>query len=159
MGSILNIEAVIGDAAELELSAAEIEDVLAVAYLAMRADGRLSEEEIDSFERAVAAYYGEEAKPHQATTLMDRFAQQAANQGLSPMLAQVAGRLSRVDARHEAYKLAYGMSLGDLDTNDNEYLFEDELREALGIPEEVAESLIDEVIDAVGADEEDDEED
>ena len=41
MGSILNIEAVIGDASDLELSAPEIEDILAVAYLAMQADGRL----------------------------------------------------------------------------------------------------------------------
>lgn len=159
MGSILNIEAVIGDPSDLELSASEIEDVLAVAYLAMRADKRLSEEEIDSFERAVVSLFGAASTPDLATQLMDRFAEQLAKQGLEPMLAEVAGRLTRIDARHQAYKLAYGMSLSDLDTNDDEFLFEDELRRTLGITEDSAEALIDEVIEAIEADEDDDDRD
>lgn len=158
MGSILNIEAVIIGATELGLSRSESEDVLAVAYLATRADRKLSEEELDSFERSVAVLLGPAAAARAAIELMDRFSAQIDRQGLSAMLAQVAARLTRVEARHEAYKLAYAMSLSDLDTNDDEFLFEGELRVALRITEDSAEALIDEVIEAIEADEEDEEE-
>ena len=158
MGSILNIEAVAIDATELGLSRSECEDVLAVAYLATRADRRLSEEEIDSFERLVAVLLGPTAAAGAATELMDRFALQIDRRGLSPLLEEVTARLTRVEARHEAYKLAYAMSLSDLDTNDDEFRFEGELRAALGITEDGAEALIDEVIEAIEADEDDEEE-
>lgn len=151
MGSILNIEGVVGDRREQGLSPAEVEDVLAVAYLAMRADRKLTEEEVDTFERAVAALLGGEPGDDRAADLMDKFAGQCRERGLDGMLAQVSLRLRRQEARRQAYKLAYAMSLSDLDTNDEEFLFEDRLREALGIDEQTAEELMDEVIVAIEA--------
>jgi hypothetical protein len=147
MGSILNIEGVIGDPRVLGLSASEIEDVLAVAYLAMRADRKLTEEELDTFDRAVAAMLG--AGEDRTAALMDKFALQCSTRGLDAMLVQVASRLRRDEARRQAYKLSYAMSLSDLDTNDDEFLFEDKVRAALGLPEETAEELMDEVIVAI----------
>jgi len=157
MGTIPNIRGVIGDRRRHELSPSEIEDVLAVAYLAMRADRRLTEEEVDTFDRAVAVLLGGAPGGERAAELMDEFAGQCRVRGLDGMLAQVAARLYREEARRQAYKLSYAMSLSDLDTNDEEFLFEDKLREALGIAEETAEELMDEVviaIDASGLDEE-----
>jgi len=155
MGTILNIEAVIGDPAGLGLTRPESEDLLAVSYLAMRADGRLTAEEQDAFERMAQLLLG---GMEQGEAMMRGFEGIFAAKGQDGMLAEVAGRLARPAAREEAYKLAYVMSLSDLDTNDDEFLFEDELREALGIGEDRAEELMDEVIEAidVGGDGEDD---
>lgn len=146
MGTILNIEAVIGDPAGLELTRSEREDLLAVSYLAMRADGRLTAEELDVFDRASQLLMGgsDAAEP-----MMRGFEQTFAAKGQDAMLAEVAARLAGPSAREEAYKLAYVMSLSDLDTNDDEFLFEDELRTALGLDEERAEELMDEVIEAI----------
>lgn len=146
MGTILNIEAVICGSEGLGLTRTEVEDLLAIGYLAMRADGRMTEDELDAFERASRVLLGEDEVP---SKLMARLAETFEASGSSGMLESVVARLARTEVRERAYKLAYAMSLSDLDTNDDEFLFEDELREALGIAEERAEALIDEVIEAI----------
>ena len=146
MGTILNIEAVIAGHAGAGLTRTEVEDLLAIGYLAMRADGRTTEDELDALERASRVLLD----PHEVPSkLMAQFAEKFEATGASGMLESVVARLERTEARELAYKLAYAMSLSDLDTNDDEFLFEDELREALGIAEERAEALIDDVIEAI----------
>lgn len=146
MGTILDIEAVIGDPAGLGLTREEREDLLAVSYLAMRADGHLTAEEQDAFERSSQLLLGGAA---QLDVMSRHFEGIFAAKGQDGMLEEVAGRLARPAAREEAYKLAYVMTLSDLDTNDDEFLFEDELRVALGIEEDRAAELMDAVIEAI----------
>lgn len=154
MGTILNIEAVIGDPEGLGLTRAEREDLLAVGYLAMRADGRLTDEERDAFDRTAQLLVG---ASDSSEVLMRNLEGVVESKGPDAMLEEVAARLARPVAREEAYKLAYVMSLSDLDTNDDEFLFEDELREALGIEDDRAEELMDEVVEAIDVGDEDEE--
>ena len=148
MRSILNISAVLGDVSELQLHPKEMEDVLTVAYLAMCADGHLSEEKVDTFERAVQGLLGAQGTALRATLLMTRLGRLSELRGPAALLLEAAHRLKSTAAR-QAYKLAYAMLLSSVDTNDQEFLFEDRLREALGLSEQDAEQLMDEVVEAV----------
>jgi hypothetical protein len=62
------------------------------------------------------------------------------------------GQLSRPLARDLAYKIAFALSLCDLDADDDEREYEDELVEAFGIDDEQADALAADVYAALDAD-------
>ena len=67
-------------------------------------------------------------------------------------VAAVRERLGRKEVRELAYKVAFAMSLCDLDANDEEAAYDDELIEAFGIEGERADALAAEVYAALDAD-------
>jgi hypothetical protein len=148
MGSVLKMEAVLGDVSQMRMHPTEIEDVLAVAFLAMRAGGRPTPEKVATFERAVRGLLGDQGTEIHATVLMTWLGRVSETRGPEPMLAEVVSRLHGLAAR-QAYKLACAMSLTHFDANDREFMFEDMLRGSLGISEDEAEALMDEVIEAI----------
>jgi hypothetical protein len=137
-----------------------VEAILEVAYLAMRADKHLAEEEVDVFARVAGAllapppaqHYRAQADHHRAAPpldtkevnrWLDRFA------GPAERLAALAALLTDSLARSLAYQIACLIAISDLDASDGEDQFDRDLVEALGLSEEDAALLAGEVHDAV----------
>jgi len=117
--------------ARADLTVGEVDAILEAAYLATIADGTLSEDEAKLIERY--------------SVLSDHAARQE-------RIVLLREHLERPLARDIAYKVAFAMSLCDLDANDEEREYEDELVEAFGIADERADELAAEVYAALDAD-------
>jgi hypothetical protein len=147
--------------ARAEFSRTEVDAILEAAYLATAADGRLSEEEYEAF-RAVAstlrfiAAGGSGVPPlledRELDGLFDGFAARGAHADRVARVSAVRDQLARAEVRELAYKVAFAMSLCDLDANDDEEAYDDELMESFGIDEERADALAAEVYAALDAD-------
>jgi len=111
-------------------SVKEADAILEVAYLTTAADGRLSDEEYESFRavasklRAMAA--GATAQVSDATLnkLFERYAERIDHAERMDRLKALRADLQRPEARDLAYKVAYAMSLCDLETGDDEAEFD-----------------------------------
>lgn len=145
----LNVDQVLPAGVHADISEQERSAMLEVAYLAIAADGKLMEEELDAFVQAMLLLYGPDASPEQVTKVVDHLLAQFERGDDEALLADLARDLARPLARDLAYKLAYAMAMSDFDTDDNEFHFDLRLRQALGLSDEQAEALTDEVIDAV----------
>jgi hypothetical protein len=145
----LDVEKVIPEGIYADISGQERSAMLEVAYLAIAADGKLMEEELDAFVEAMLLLYGPEASPEQVQKVVDHLIQQFEQGDDEALLGSLAAELTRPEARDLAYKLAYAMAMSDLDTDDNEFHFDLRLRKALGIDDQQAEVLVDQVIDAI----------
>jgi len=150
----LNIPKAIDPRVRGRLSAEEIDAILELSFLAIVADGRLSEPEMGAFSDALVAL----ADPHQIQSLMNRLANTSIHQqedvcfGVdSSRLRTLAGKLRSQAAREQAYKLAYAMAMSDVHSGDCEFRYDQDLRKALGLTDEAAEQLIDQVVDIVGS--------
>jgi hypothetical protein len=152
--SKLDVECAVPTAVRDKLTPAEVDAILEVVYLAMVADGVLAEEEADAFVRTMLRLLGPHATESRVRRIMQRFERRlergehcvAARCG---RVEEVAKALRRKPARELAYKLAFVMSLSDLRTNESEFLFDQHLREALGIADDRADELSDEAAGAV----------
>jgi hypothetical protein len=136
------------------LKPAEVDAILELAFLATASDGLLRDEEIDAFVRTMMALLGPRSTPARVRGIIGKLERRLARgeQCLAARCAQVdhaAGVLRRKAVRELAYKLAYVMSLSDLQTNDAEFVFVEGLREALHIGEARASDLADEAAGAV----------
>jgi tellurite resistance protein len=131
------------------LQPAERSAMLEVAYLAIAADGKLVDEELEAFAQAMLLLFGPDSSPdmvkHAVAELVSGF-ERGDDQA---RLAELAADLERPYARDQTYKLAYAMAMSDLDTDDQEFAFDQRLRRALGLSDEQAERLIDSIIDAI----------
>jgi hypothetical protein len=148
--------------ARADLTVGEVDAILEAAYLATAADGHLSPEEHEAF-RAVAS-----ALRHIATggaagkakaiadrdldLLFERFSVRSEHVERAERVSAVRGRLGRTEVRELAYKVAFAMSLCDLDANEEEAAYDDELIEAFGIDGERADALAAEVYAALDCD-------
>jgi hypothetical protein len=146
---------------KVDLTDGEVDALLEAAYLATAADGRLSPEEHEAF-RSVASSLrhllaGEVGKPRklgdkELDAIFARFADLSEHADRSARLSAMRERLGRVEVRELTYKVAFAMSLCDLDANDDEADYDDELIEAFGIAGERADALAAEVYAALDAD-------
>jgi len=145
----LDVDQVLPEGIHADISDQERSAMLEVAYLAIAADGKLMEEELDAFVQAMLLLYGPDASPDQVKRVVDHLLAQFERGQDEALLADLAADLSRPFARDQAYKLAYAMTMSDFDTDDEEFHFDQRLRQALCLSEDEAEALADQVIDAV----------
>ncbi len=145
----LDVEKVLPEDIHADISDQERSAMLEVAYLAIAADGKLMEEELDAFVQAMLLLYGPSASPEKVKQVVDHLISQFEQGDDESLLGTLAADLTRPAARDLAYKLAYAMAMSDLDTDDNEFHFDLRLRKALNITDEQAEALADQVIDAI----------
>jgi hypothetical protein len=130
---------------------AEGDAILEIAYLAIFADHRLSDDEIAAFRGVVGRIRGAVPSPAQTDALLDQL--RAAVEGKDPdeQLRALAGPLSP-PAREVAYKVAYALGLSDMDSSDEEFEFDLQLVDALELSNDRAEDLADEVMALFNAD-------
>jgi hypothetical protein len=155
-----------------DLTVGEVDAILEAAYLATAADGQLSTEEHEAF-RAVASAlrhiaaggapgYRDPARGRASEVkvmgdkdldlLFERFAVRSEHTERAERVSAVRSRLGRTEVRELAYKVAFAMSLCDLDANEEEAAYDDELIDAFGIDGERADALASEVYAALDAD-------
>jgi hypothetical protein len=150
----LDVECAVPTSLRDKLTPAEVDGILEIVFLAMVADGILADEEADAFVRTMLRLLGKHATAARVRRIMERFGKRL-ERGEHCLAArcgrvdEVAGKLRRKSTRELAYKLAYVMSLSDLRTNEAEFLFDQHLREVLGIGEVRADELSDEAAGAV----------
>ena len=160
-GPRVHVERVLPQRADLTVG--EVDAILEAAYLATAADGTLSEEENEAFRfvasalRHVAAGGGAGASAKvigdkDLDSLFARFAGRSEHAERGQRVSAMRARLGRAEVRELAYKVAFAMSLCDLDANEEEEAYDDELVEAFGIDGERADALAAEVYAALDAD-------
>jgi hypothetical protein len=148
--------------AQASLTVGEVDAILEAAYLATAADGRLTSEEHEAF-RTVASLLRHIATGGAAgkqkvigdkdlDALFLRFAVRSDHAERAVRVAAMRERLGRTEVRELAYKIAFAMSLCDLDASEEEAEFDDELIEAFGIDGDRADALAGEVYAALDVD-------
>ena len=174
-GRIEAVETVVPDDPELVLSPTEREAILEIGYLAIAADRQLRDEELEAFRgvasrlrdlvgdpdvgpssKAAPSAHGDRAQlaeraalsDHELDALLNRYAEGLARSDADERLRDLAKALTRPDARAVAYKVAYALALCDLDTSDPEFEFDLQLIDSLGLSQEEAEALADQVMEA-----------
>lgn len=144
-----------------DLTVGEVDAILEAAYLATAADGELTHEELEAFRevasalRHIAAGGGAVRKPigdKDLSLLFERFAVRSEHAERLQRVSAVRARLGRTEVRELAYKVAFAMSLCDLDANEDEAAYDDELVEAFGLDGERADALAAEVYAALDCD-------
>lgn len=163
MGTIQQVQNVVPANGTLVLTAEEREAILEIAYLAIWADHKLHDEEIAAF-RAVASKLrdlvdkdptpSELLSERELNAILDRFAKGLERAEADERLRVLAAGLTRNAARGLAYKLAYALSLCDLETADEEFEFDLQLIDSLKLTQDEASALADEVHDAFGSEDE-----
>jgi len=136
-------------AAGVDLTPAEAEAVLEIAYLSTVVDGRLTDEELASFAHLAARLRKKPIEGAELDKLLDAFAAHVEHRDVDERLTQLAGALGRDAARRTAYKVAFAMALCDLASSDDEADFDDTLLDVLGIPVGDADELESEVYAAL----------
>src|SRR5215470_16090137 len=97
-------------------SVKEADAILEVAYLTTAADGRLSEEEYESFRsvasklRAMAAGSTKQVSDAALNKLFERYAERIDHAERADRLKALCADLSRAEAKDLAYKVSYAMS-------------------------------------------------
>ena len=138
-----------------DLSPAEVDAIVEVAYLTTVADGKLTDAEIDSFRDVVCTLRKLPALgDRELNAMFDGFAKNIAHKDVADRLLELAADLRRPEARNIAYKLSFAMALSDLATSDAEGDFDDELLDALKLSADEAEVLEGEVFAALDGEDE-----
>lgn len=163
MATIQQVQNVVPARGTLVLTAGEREAILEIAYLAIWADHKLRDEEIAAF-RAVASRLRDlvakdgaasgELSDRDLNAILDRFAKGLERAEADERLRVLCAGLTRTAPRGLAYKLAYALSLCDLETTDEEFEFDLQLIDSLKLTQDEASTLADEVHDVFGSVEE-----
>ncbi len=132
-----------------DLSNAEAEAVLEIAYLSTVVDGHLSDEEIGAFAALAARLKKTAVAGRDLDRILDGYAEHIEHRDIDERLAELAKSLSRDEARRTAYRVAFAMALCDLGTSDEEADFDDALLEVLGLSIDDADALESEVYAAL----------
>jgi hypothetical protein len=149
------------------LTHAEADGVLEIAYLAITADRKLADYELEAFRRVMEklgatgkvvegqAYRSAPIKAGEAPVsdrrlneMLDRLNKNLARADVDERLRELAKGLS-AEARGIAYKVAHAIALADMDSADEEFEFDLQLIDALELSTEMAESLVAEVTSAM----------
>lgn len=152
--SKLDVECAVPLAVRDDLQPQEVDAILEIVFLAAAADGQLADEEADAFIRIMLRLFGQHATPERIRGVMQQIAArvqrgESCRAARCARVGELAPALQRPVARELAYKLCYVMLMSDLETNEDEFAFDLELRRLLGIPSERAEALADEASQAV----------
>jgi hypothetical protein len=132
---------------EPSLSTKERAAVLEIAFLAVASDHEINEDEVLAL-RAVARALGA-APDADVDALLARFEGRVDREEADAHLRKVAGELATPGAREAAYRAAYAVSISDLATTDEEFEFDLELIDALGLTQDDADRLMGEVVAAL----------
>ncbi len=116
------------------LSEADAETVVAIAQLAVDADGREDAEEIKNFFAMGKAIYGHAGLETSTPTF-------AGDDKDDERLRALAGQLSSPAAKELAYAVAFMMAIADVDLAPEEGALVEALRDTLGIPEDRADEI------------------
>jgi uncharacterized tellurite resistance protein B-like protein len=152
----INVNKAIDPDAHRRLSAEERAAVMEIAYRAIAADGRLTDSELEAFSDALLQMYGPHVTPEEVRGIVDRLIESKSdpdsvcNLPDEERLIELTCILGSQYARDQAYKLAYAMAMADFDTNNCEFEYDQLLRRTLGLSDDAAEELADQVIDVVG---------
>lgn len=149
----------------IALTKEEAAAVLEIAFLAIAADRKLSDEELEAFRgvagrlRDLAARGSDPSAPIGAHVMTDRefelilesFSADLDRNVADERLRVLGAQLKRPDVRALTYKIAYALALCDLNTSDEEFEFDLQLVEALELSHGTVEGLEDEVLAAFQA--------
>jgi hypothetical protein len=145
----LNVDAVVKNWATVEPTADEVDAILEVAYLAIASDGVVTRPEMEAFVMVMERLFGPNLTSDRIAQVLDQYTDSLDHDGYCSRLAALRARLTRQEVRNKAYQLAYSMVMCDLDTNTNEFEFDQVLREHLGLDDDAAEELVDETVDII----------
>lgn len=140
----LPVERVLGDRDFAELTAAEIDAVLEIGYLAIACDRELRDEELEGFGHLIVKLDGEGGFGR-LTEAVERYSAHLDRDGLDGRLETCAAALLRQPARIIAYKVACALSLADRHLGDREFELDLSLIAALGLTQDEADALVDQV--------------
>lgn len=144
--------------AELSLTKDEAAAILEIAFLAIAADRKLRDEELLAF-RGVAGRLRDlssdkaGAAPHEVgdrelDQILEGFSEDMDRNVAEERLRALGAQIARPEIKALAYKVAYALALCDLDTSDEEFEFDLQLVDALGLPQDQVEELEDAVMQA-----------
>jgi hypothetical protein len=132
------------------------ESILEIAYLTMAVDEDLRDEEIEAFSVIAAAMLqpnrgaGEALDDAALRDWLDKFAGELDRAGIQDRLeAAVKSLGDNHPAKLAAYRAACLMAMSDLDAHDREFEFDLQLIATLGVSQEEADAIVDEVNQAV----------
>jgi hypothetical protein len=156
---VQNLVALGGASSTAPLAAADHEAILEIAYLAIAADRTLRDEELAAFrgiaERLRALRSGGDVvsiDDQELNGVLDRFCASLEGSTVDERARAVAVRLRTPEERRLAYKLAYALSVCDLDASEDEFQLDLTLLDALELSNDDAEQLTGEVDAALTAD-------
>lgn len=141
-------------------SVKEADAILEVAYLTTAADGKLTEDEYESFRsvaaklRAMAAGTTAQVSDAALNKLFDRYAQRIDQAARTDRIKALSADLQRQEAKELAYKVSYAMSLCDLEKSEEEEELDEELIALLGLGDDKADALAGEVYAALDEEQE-----
>jgi len=152
--SKLDVECAVPIGVRDELQPPEVDAILEIVFLAAAADGMLADEEADAFIRIMLRLFGQHATPDRIRGVMQQIASrvqrgESCQEARCARCAQLTSALQSVASKELAYKLSYVMLMSDLETNQDEFNFDLELRRMLGLSAVRAEELVDEAAAAV----------
>lgn len=141
----------------VSLTKKEAAAILEIAFLAIAADRKLRDEEIEAF-RGVAGRLKDLSSGGAAPSgpmgdrelqgVLDSFSADMDREVADERLLVLAKDLERPEIRALAYKVAYALALCDLDTSDEEFEFDLQLVDALDLSQDDVGALEDEVLAA-----------
>ena len=115
------------------LNETERESVLEIALLMATANGTTSPDELDSLADLVAYLRDKRPQPGELGTIMKAIYARDVSASVEERVRVVAATLPRRLARELAYKAAYAIRVGDLESNPDEEELTEILVEALGL--------------------------
>jgi hypothetical protein len=129
--------------AGLKIDPEHVDVILELSYLTTAADGRLDDDEIASFGAIVEKLRGS-AKPADLDKLFDRYGGNVDHAEIEDRIKAIAPKLPP-PLRDVAFKLAVGLSVADLDANEDESELVALLAETLGFDDDKVDTLTAEV--------------
>jgi hypothetical protein len=131
--------------ADVALDEAERRAVVEIAYLAVASDHDVHEQE-EAALRSIAKKLGGAGD---VDPILKRLSGPLPREVADARLHELAKTLPRYEARVLAYKAAYAVALSDLASSDEEFEFDLQLIDALGLPQSEADRLAEEVMHAI----------
>jgi hypothetical protein len=128
----------------------ETDGVLELAHLTTAVDDQFTAEETRAFATLITRLLGEKASVEAVVRELEK---RRTEEGLEGRLAGAVKKLARREAAELAYKISFALSMVDLATDDDEADFDAGVVAALGIGEERAQELANEVFEALSPDE------
>ncbi|MCS6899268.1 MAG: hypothetical protein RMJ98_05895 [Myxococcales bacterium] len=116
------------------------------AYLAAASDGEVSEDEVEILANVVHSMLDGQADLDRILSILETCEEVFEEEGFEARMQEIAAKLPSDEARAAALYVAAGVILGDGDYSpDSEGAFYDDLAELIGVPEDVAVAIWNEV--------------
>jgi len=115
------------------LNQTERESLLEIALLMATANGATSPDELDSLADLVEHLRGKRPQPGELGTIMQAILARDVSASVEERVRVVAATMPRTLARELAYKAAYAIRVGDLESNPDEEELSEILVEVLGL--------------------------